>query len=134
MADIEQTIAGLVSGATYTLSFWQAGSEEYTRGGGQSENFVASLGDQSFTSSTMNISNQGFAPWNEFSTTFTWDGVGNVLQIAAVGSGDPAFPLLADASLTGTAVPESSTWAMIVAGFAGMGLLARTRRKAIGVA
>lgn len=129
---IEQTIGGLVSGQTYTLSFWQAGSEEYTRGGGQSENFVATLGDQSFSSPIMDVTAQGFVPWNKFSTTFTWDGVSSVLQIAAIGSGDPAFPLLADVSLTGggPAAPEASTWAMIVAGFAGMGFLARGRRKA----
>jgi hypothetical protein len=133
---IEQIISGLVSGSTYTLSFWQAASEEFGRGGGQSENFVASLGDQSFTSTIMNVSDQGFVPWNEFSTTFTWDGVSNALQIAGVGSGDPAFPLLADVSLTGSVggVPEPSTWAMIVAGFAGISVLARARRKAIAVA
>jgi hypothetical protein len=84
----------------------------------------------------MNVPSQGFAPWAEYSTSFTWDGVGNVLQIAAVGSGEPSFALLADVSLTGTAggVPEASTWAMIGAGFAGIGLLARARHKVAGVA
>lgn len=129
---IEQTISGLVSGQTYTLSFWQAGSQEYTVSGDQTEYFVATLGDQSFTSPTMVVPSQGFAPWAEYSTTFTWDGVGDVLQIASVGSGEPAFAMLTDVSLTGT-VPETSTWVMMVAGFAGMGLLARARRKATAV-
>jgi len=126
---IEQSIGGLVSGQTYTLTFWQAGSQEYTVSGDQSEYFQVSLGDQSWNSASMFVPSQGFAAWNQFSTTFTWDGVGNALQIAAVGSGEPAFALLADVSLTG-GVPEASTWAMIVAGFAGLGLLARGRRRA----
>jgi hypothetical protein len=33
-----------------------------------------------------------------------------------------------------TPIPECSTWAMIVAGFAGIGLMARARRKAVAVA
>jgi hypothetical protein len=133
---VEQTISGLVSGQSYTLSFWQAGSQEYTESGDQTEYFQVSLGDQSWSSPTMNVPSQGFAPWAEYSTSFTWDGVGNVLQIAAVGSGEPSFALLADVSLTGTAggVPEASTWAMIGAGFAGIGLLARARHKVAGVA
>jgi hypothetical protein len=129
---VEQTISGLVSGQTYTLSFWQAGSQEYSVTGDQTEFFQVSLGDQSWDSPTMNVPSQGFAPWAEYSTTFTWDGIGNALKIAAVGSGEPSFALLADVSLTGggTAAPEASTWAMIVAGFAGLGFVARARRKA----
>jgi hypothetical protein len=132
---IEQTIGGLVSGQTYTLSFWQAGGQEYTETGAQTEHFVATLGDQSFTSTSMDVPSQGFVPWNEFSTSFTWDGVGNTLQIMSVGSGVPAFAMLADVSLTGgPSTPEASTWVMIVAGFAGLGLMARARRRAVAVA
>lgn len=130
---IEQTISGLVAGETYTLSFEQAGSQEYSVTGDQTEYFLASLGDQSWSSTTMTVPSQGFAPWNAFSTSFTWDGVGDVLEIAAVGSGEPAFAMLADVSLT-SSVPEPSTWAMIVAGFAGLGLLARARRNVVAAA
>ena len=116
---IEQTIAGLVSGQSYTLSFWQAGSQEYSLSGDQTEYFQASLGDQTWNSASMFIPSQGFAAWNQFTTTFTWDGVGSVLQIAAIGSGDPSFALLADVSLDGgggPATPEASTWVMICRG------------------
>jgi hypothetical protein len=134
---IEQTVGGLVAGHTYTLSFMQAGSTEVGVDSTQTMNFLVSVGDQTVGSSpSMNVPGEGFVAWNSFSTTFTWDGVGNVLQIAASGTGEPAFVLLADVSLTGTTggTPEASTWAMIVAGFAGMGLLARARRRAIAVA
>jgi hypothetical protein len=133
---VEQTISGLVSGQTYALSFWQAGSQEYTESGDQTESFQVSLGDQTWNSPTMNVPSQGFAPWAEISTTFTWDGVGDVLKFTSIGSGEPSFALLADVSLTGAAgaVPEPSTWAMVLAGFAGLGFLARARRKTVAVA
>jgi hypothetical protein len=133
---IDQTISGLVSGTTYTLTFWQAGSQEINAPGPTTQMFTVSLGDQSFNSPIMDVPQQGFAPWQEVTETFTWDGVGNTLQFMSVGSGDPAFTMLADVSLTGTTggTPEASTWAMIVAGFAGMGVLARARRKTIAVA
>jgi hypothetical protein len=134
---IEQSVAGLVSGDTYTLSYWFAGSQEFGAGGATTQSFVVHLGDQTFTSPTLDVAPNGFAPWQEVSATFTWDGVGNALQFMSVGSGEPAFTLLADVSLTGgggPATPEASTWVMIIAGFAGMGFLARTRRKAVAVA
>jgi hypothetical protein len=134
---IEQTVGGLVAGQTYTLSFLQAGSTEIGITSEQTMNFNVTVGDQMVGSSPlMDVPGEGFAGWNSYSTTFTWDGVGDVLEIAAVGSGDPAFALLADVSLTGggTAAPEASTWVMIVAGFAGLGLMARARRKVAAVA
>jgi hypothetical protein len=128
---IEQDIVGLISGQSYTLTFWQAGSQEYTVTGDQTEYFQVSLGDQSWNSTTMTVPSQGFAPWEKFSTTFTWDGVGNALQFAAVGSGEPAFALLADVSLTGMSggVPEPSTWALMGLGFAGLSFAAVRRRR-----
>jgi len=126
---IEQSIGGLVSGQTYTLSYWFAGSQENGAGGATTQSFEVNLGDQSWTSPVIDVAANGFTPWQEVTQTFTWDGVGNALQFVSVGSGEPAFTLLADVSLTG-GVPEASTWAMIVAGFAGLGFLARARRKA----
>ena len=54
----------------------------------------------------------------------------------SVGPGEPALTMLAYVSLTGggTAAPEPSTWVMIVAGFAGIGLMVRARRKVVAVA
>jgi hypothetical protein len=131
---IEQTVAGLVAGETYTLSFMQAGSTEMGVNSPQMMNLQVTLGDQMIGASpSMSVPGEGFVDWNSYSTTFKWDGVGNVLQIAAAGTGDPAFVMLADVSLTGggaPGTPEASTWVMIVAGFAGVGLMARARRKA----
>ena len=126
---VEQTISGLVSGQSYALSFFQAGSQEYSVTGDQTEYFQVTLGDQTWNSPSMTVLSQGFAPWAQFAKTFTWDGVGSVLQISAIGSGNPAFALLSDVSLTGaTGTPEPATWAMMGLGFAGLGYVAYRRR------
>ena len=60
---IDQSISGLVSGATYTLSFWQAGSQEINASGATTQMFTVSLGDQAVvTSPTMDVPSQGFSP------------------------------------------------------------------------
>ena len=129
-AGLYQKIGGLQSGKAYTLSFWYAGSQEYSVGGPTTQWFQVSLGDQAWDSPTMDVPSQGFFPWTKFSATFTWDGIGDTLTFLAIGSpsGEPPFPMLADVSLT-AAVPELSLWAMIVAGFAGLGFVARARSK-----
>ncbi len=43
----------------------------------------------------MDVVEQGFSPWQEVSTTLTWDGVGNTLKFMSVGSGEPPFAMLA---------------------------------------
>jgi hypothetical protein len=134
---IEQKLSGLVSGETYTLSYWMAGSQEIRAGGATTQSFTVNLGDQSWNSPVLNVPTEGFAPWQKVTQTFTWDGVGNALQFMSVGSGEPAFTMLADVSLTGAsgpAAPEASTWVMIVAGFAGLGMMARGRRRVVATA
>jgi hypothetical protein len=130
---VYQTISGLVTGKTYTLSFWYAGAQEYSFSDATTQYFQVTLGDETWDSPVQDVAAQGFSPWTEFTTKFTYDGSGDVLTFLAIGapSGEPPWPLLADVSLS-SGVPEPSTWAMIVAGFAGLGLVARTRsRKAV---
>jgi hypothetical protein len=124
-----QTIGGLVNGQKYTLSFYYAGAQEINAPGDTVENLTASLGDLSFVAPTLNTPNAGFSPWRLESFSFTYDGSGNVLSFLSVGEGVPPYALINDPTLTTSGVPEASTWAMIIAGFAGLGLLARTRRK-----
>jgi hypothetical protein len=73
---------------------------------------------------------KGSHPGNLYSTTFTYTGGGNILDLVATGGpgGAPPYALLDGVSLVGaggTPTPEPSTWVMIVAGFAGVGLVAR---------
>ena len=79
-----------------------------------------------------------FSPWNLYTTTFTYTGGGNILDFVATGGpgGEPPYALLDGVSLVGAggpATPEPSTWVMIVAGFAGLSLAARARRKSKAV-
>ena len=103
---------------------------------------------------TIDLSSHGFSGWMTESVTFTYEGLGpnpNLLTFVDNGmggsdsnflncainnpgaSGSPPFSLLDGVSLT--AVPEPSTWAMMLAGFAGLGYagLRRRRRAAISI-
>ena len=131
--DVYQTINGLTVGKTYTLSFYEATAQECcTYGNTTTDSVTASLGSESFTTPTITTSNDGTTPWMLYSTTFTYTGGGNVLSFMNAGTGVPPYALIDGVSFTG--VPEPGTWAMIVAGFAGLGLLGRARRKAAAVA
>ncbi|HEY6519802.1 MAG TPA: PEP-CTERM sorting domain-containing protein [Roseiarcus sp.] len=137
--DFTQTIAGLTVGSTYTLSFYMAGAQEVFNGGpATTTSITATLGNETFTTPVIDTPGQGFTPWQLFSTTFTYAGGGDVLDFVATGGpgGAPPYALLDGVSLTGgggPATPEASTWLMIVAGFAGLGLAARARRKSKAV-
>ena len=103
---------------------------------------------------TIDLSSHGFSGWMTESVTFTYEGLGpnpNLLTFVDDGmggcnsnflncainnpgaSGSPPFSLLDGVSLT--AVPEPSTWAMMLAGFAALGYagLRRRRRAAISI-
>lgn len=136
--DFTQTIAGLTVGDSYTLSFYMAGAQEISNSGPTTTSITATLGNESFTTPVIDTPAQGFSPWNLYSTTFVYTGGGDILNLVATGGpgGAPPYALLDGVSLTGgggTPTPEPSTWVMIIAGFAGVGLAARARRRAKAV-
>jgi hypothetical protein len=134
-----QTIAGLTVGDSYTLSFYAGGAQEIFGGAPPTtRSITATLGNETFSTPIIDTPGQGFSPWELFSTTFTYTGGGDVLSFLANGGpgGAPPYALLDGVSLVGAggpATPEPSTWVMIVAGFAGVGLVARARRKSKAV-
>jgi hypothetical protein len=87
------------------------------------------LGSQTIATSTIDLPSNGFSGWLTESVAFTYEGLGpnpNLLTFVDNGmggfpgaSGGPPFSLLDGVSLT--AVPEPSTWTMMLAGFAGLG-------------
>jgi PEP-CTERM motif len=131
---LTQTIAGLTVGASYTLSFYMADAQENGFGSPTTTSITATLGNETSTTPVIDTPSQGFSPWNLYSTTFTYTGGGDILDLVATGGpgGEPPYALLDGVSLIGggTATPEPSTWVMIIAGFAGVGFAARARRKA----
>ena len=127
---IYQTISGLTVGETLTLSFYLATAQECCATDPTTETVTVSLGDQSYTPATIDTDGGGTTPWAHYSTTFTYDGVGNILTFINAGTGTPPYALVDGVSLTGvTGAPELSTWAMMLSGFAGVVFVARARRR-----
>jgi hypothetical protein len=131
---ISQTITGLTAGKSYTLSFYMATAQECCLTDPTTETVTATLGNETFTTPTVSTSGGGVTPWKLYSTTFTYTGGGDILSFVNAGTGTPPYALLDGVSLTGGGVPEPGAWAMMLAGFAGLGLLARARRKAVTLA
>ena len=142
-------------GDTYTLSFDYAAAQQYLYNGYTTDQWVVTLGGQTIATTSINLPSNGFSGWKIDSVTFTYEGDGpnpNLLTFVNNGmggcnssfldcaindpgaSGGPPFSLLDNVSLT--AVPEASTWTMMLAGFAGLGYAGfrSRRRSAISIA
>ena len=128
-ASIFQTVGGLTAGNKYTVTFQQAGAQQYGLSGATTEYWEVALGAGAQNSTTMNNASMGFTGWFSQSLTFTATAASEVLSFTSYGApgGEPPIALLADVSLT--AVPEPSTWALMVLGFAGLGFAAYRRTK-----
>jgi hypothetical protein len=139
---LEQTIGGLTVGDKYKLSFYWAGTELSNRTGYNSIQLTGSLGGDAFmTPAYLNTATTpgdpgSFSGWMLSNFTFTANASSELLSFLAVGTPAanlPPFALLDGVSLT--AVPEPSTWAMMLVGFGGLGYAAfRRRRTALAVA
>lgn len=115
-AAITQTITGLTVGQTYVLKFSWAGGQQQSFSGITTEAWAASLGAQSFTTSTVTTPSHGFSGWMQETFYYTATSTSETLSFLAVGTpnGEPPFALLANVDLE--VVPELSNW-MIFAGF-----------------
>jgi len=95
-----------------------------------------SIGSTSMTTAQYDLANHGFSGWNNGELTFTATGSSEVLSFLAYGNVSvPPFALVSDVSLT-AGVPEPSTWALMLCGFAGLAFAGRrsARRKAVAAA
>jgi hypothetical protein len=139
-----QTITGLTPGKTYTLSFLQASGSNYAGDTDSAQwdvGFGGAIdvlgGDWAFTAPAThklsalmtNSSSDGTSSWQSQAMTFTASSTDELLSFFATGNGAPPFALLANVSLT-PAVPEPSTWAMMLLGIGAIGASMRRRRKA----
>lgn len=127
---VTQQVSGLIPGQAYTLSFsYGAGQQVGFRGDNLVNYWDVSLGNsKQQTASLANVS-QGFTGWHQASMTFTATNSSELLSFMAKGSptGAPPFMLLDGVSLV-SAVPEPSTWAMLIGGLGLIGFAARRRK------
>jgi len=129
---LSQTISGLTKDAYYTLTFDYALAQQVGFNGANSNNYWHVLfGDSSYNSTALSIADGGFSGWGTVSTTFKASSTSQVLSFLAQTSspGAPPFLLLDNVTLA-AAVPEPTTWAMMLGGFGLVGFLARRRQRA----
>jgi len=128
---LSQNITGLTAGKTYQLKFNWAATQLINRTGATTEQLKVSFGgDTAFTGVVANPS-EGFTGWFGETFSFKATGTSQLLSFLSVGTpnGLPPVALLDGVSLS--AVPEASTWAMLVAGFGLVGVAARRRNRAV---
>lgn len=119
---IEQTLA-TISGQPYTISFWLLNN------GGAPSSFTASFGSTTLLSLT-NPPAFGF-------TLYSFDAIASSssTQLQFSARNDPAYFAFDNVSVvsnTAAAVPEPSTWAMMLIGFVALGVgLRRNRRLSV---
>ncbi len=126
-AAITQTVNGLQTGKTYTLTYDYAFGQQTGFSGDTNQNLTASVGSASVTSDTFAVPSHGFTGWQLGKLTFTADSTSEVLSFLAYGDQPvPPFALVSNVSIL--AVPEPATWAILTLGVFGVGAMARRRR------
>ena len=128
VGSIAQTVTGLTVGQGYRLTFSWAAGQQFGFDGATTESWGVTFGSQSYNTVTVATPAHGFTPWRQDSLVFTASATSQVLSFLATGtpSGVPPFSLLDGVSLY--AAPEPATWALMLVGLIGIGLLARRRR------
>jgi PEP-CTERM motif len=116
-----QSITSLATGS-YTVQFEFAGNER----GALPETTVISIGNQSFSLTPPN--SQGYTL-----TTLFFTNVSGQLSFTDLGPSNQQGNLIDNVVVT-TGVPEPSTWAMMVLGFAGLGFAAFRQGRKTSVA
>lgn len=126
---LTQTIAGLIAGHQYTVSFDWGGAQQYNFTGPTTEQFVVGFGAASQATAVLQNANHGFTGWQHELFTFTADGTSDVLSFLAVGTptGVPPFSVLDGVSVQAVATPEPDELALL--GLCTMGLIAVARRR-----
>lgn len=120
---ISQTITGLVSGQSYTLSFDIARNKDLNN----TQSLVASLGALGLGSWTATTD---ASIWTTISTTFTWvGGTSAVLAFTATSSPGCCYgPALDSVSLSAVPVPAAAV--LLGSGLLGLAAFGRRRRNA----
>jgi hypothetical protein len=121
-----QSVDTTLAAGSYTLSFWVSGNQRTDT----SRSLDISLGSWSTTLPSLSES----FPWTL--ETFSFSTTGGALAFLAPGPSNQQGDLITNVTLS--SVPEASTWAMMLVGFAGLGFAgyrkAKTPRTALSAA
>ena len=140
---LSQTLTNLTIGKTYAVSFDWAASQQIGFSGATTDTFAVTFGATTLNTSTITLASQTFSGWQVATLDFVATATTETLSFVDNGvclvpgalcgpgdSGGPPFSLLDNVSVT--AVPEPSTWAMMILGFASLAFAGyRSRRKAL---
>ncbi|MBV8973344.1 MAG: PEPxxWA-CTERM sorting domain-containing protein [Sphingomonadaceae bacterium] len=130
---VYQTIA-TTPGKDYRVNFFWAANQQngFTNHpnfftGATTEQVAVSLGEQTQYTDVVNNASHGFVPWRQQSFTFTATAANSVLSFLAIGTPQGFPPYVFLDGVSAAAVPEPAAWAMLVAGFGLIGVMARRR-------
>lgn len=145
---IFQVINGLQVGQVYKLTFWWAAAQQAGYFQDTTEAWSVCFGtcnfdrvdydglatyhndpgDEIYTTATVMTPEKGFIPWQMETMYFTATSTSQTLSLLSHGTpiGQPPFALLDGLNME--AVPEPTTWAMMLIGFGLIGGVMRSRR------
>jgi hypothetical protein len=128
---VSQTLNGLTVGKGYIVKFSWAATQLINRSGPTTEQFAVTFGGDTQWTAVVNNPSEGFTGWFNQSFKFTAGSASQALTFLSVGTpnGLPPVALLDGVSVT--AVPEPAAWALMLAGFGLIGMVARRRSHAV---
>jgi hypothetical protein len=129
---ISQTLSGLTIGSHYLLTFYTATGQlqSYTGGPFQTD-VLASLGGQSFQTTTVTTQSQSDTPW--VANTFLYKATATTETLTFLAQSPQGLPpMIALDGVSLVAAPEPSSFALLGAGIGLLGFVARRRRRAAG--
>ena len=134
---LSQTVQGLVTGQSYTLSFyWAAAVISTGAGNGQTSGWNVSLAGAAGTDATTSVISPSydrydFVPWQQSVVNFVANSSTETLTFTPTGTGSPPMSLLDGVAIYAgtnvTAVPEPQTLALWLGGLGVLALLRRRR-------